>query len=255
MKRSPSRLGAILAATGAVAAVAAPAASADAPSFGRCPTGTTNLIACVVFQSTSGSIGANTNSINVGNALKLEGGVTYNDDTRQYAFVPPVSGDALTGRPITVSSNLFGRGLPFSLNTLTATIQQVGPVGYDFSNENITAPVRIKFSNPLLGAGCAIGSAASPISLHLTTGITNPPAPNAPIAGSQGEQTDVPGADLALTGVVEVDNAYAVPAASNCGAVAPATVTRIINQQLGLPSAAGTNTATITGDDFLIFPS
>ena len=51
--------------------------------------------------------------------------------------------------------------------------------------------------------------------------------------------------------VVEVDNAYAVPAATSCGAVARTTVTRIINEQLGLPSPAGTNTTQLTNDIYI----
>jgi hypothetical protein len=255
MKRCTSRLGAILAAATAVTAAAAPVASADAPSFSRCPTTTAGVVDCVVFQSTSGSIGANSHSINVGSSLTLEGGIAYNRVTRQHTFVPPTSGDALTGQPITVASNLFGSGLPFTLNTLTATIQQAGPVDYNFSTEDITAPIQIRFSNPLLGSGCTIGSTADPLSLNLTTGTTSPPAPNAPITGDQGTLTDVPGTDQANIGVVEVDNAYAVPAAQSCGSVAQTLVTRVINQQLGLPSPAGTNTASVTGNDYLKAPA
>ena len=115
--------------------------------------------------------------------------------------------------------------------------------------------MRVKFTNPLLGTNCAIGSAASPIALHLTTGTTSPPPPNAPISGMVGDFSSPPGTLFAVSGNVHVDNAYAVPAATTCGAVAQATVTKAINKALGLPSPAGTNTATLTDDIWFGNPS
>jgi hypothetical protein len=258
MKRRTPRLGTAVAAAVSVAAVVAPAASAavpSAPSFARCPTTTPGVFGCLVIQSTSGSIGANRNSINVGNALKVEGGLVSDDATGTTSFVPPVSGNALTAQPVVVNSNLFGSGFPLTLNTLTATIQQAGPVSFDYSTFDITAPIKIKFNNPLLGSSCTIGSSASPLTLHLTTGITNPPAPNTPITGNQGQLVDVAGVDITAQDALEVDNAYAVPVASGCGAVAPSVVTKAINKQLGLPSPAGTNTAQVTNDIFIRFVS
>ncbi|WP_027007846.1 hypothetical protein [Conexibacter woesei] len=250
MKRCTPRLGAALTAL-SVLALGATTASADVPSFSRCPVGAPNLSSCLVAQSTGGSIGANRNSVNVGTSVKIEGGVAQDPDTHQFTFVPPASGPALTGTPVVVSNNLFGTGLPFSLNTLTAQIQQVGAITYDYSTFSFTAPIRIKFSNPLLGTNCAIGSTAAPITLNLTTDITDPPPPNQPIFGDQGSISRPAGLILESDDVIDVDNAYAVPAASNCGAVAPATVTKAINKQLGLPSPAGTNTATITNNVYV----
>jgi hypothetical protein len=254
MKRRTSRIGMTLAAVAGVAAVSASAASAaSTPSFSRCPTATPGVFACLDVNTTGGSIGANRNSINVGGAIAIQGGIRYDDAVGDNVFVPPVSGDALTGRPVTVASNIFGTGLPFTLNSVTATVQQVGPITFNYSSFDITAPIRVRFDNALLGSSCTIGSAASPITLHLTTGITNPPAPNTPIAGNGGTFADVPGADLAVQDVLEVDNAYAVPAATSCGAASRAAVTKIINKQLGLPSPAGTNTAQLTNDIYFKF--
>jgi hypothetical protein len=255
MKRRTSHLGTAVAAAVSVAAVVAPVASADlsAPSFARCPTTAAGVAGCLVIQSESGSIGANSNRIDVGNAVKIEGGLAVDDATGNVSFVPPAAGSALTAQPVVVSSNLFGSGFPLTLNTLTATIQQAGPIAFDYSSFSVTAPIKIKFNNPLLGSSCTIGSNASPLTLNLTTGITNPPAPNTPIVGNQGALVDVPGVDIASQGALEVDNAYAVPVASNCGAVAPSVVTKAINKQLGLPSPAGTNTAQLKNDIFIKF--
>jgi hypothetical protein len=254
MKRRTSRIGMTLAAVAGVAAVSASAASAaSTPSFSRCPSTTPGVFACLNVNTTGGSIGANRNSINVGGAIAIQGGIRYNSDADAFEFVPPASGDALTGRPVTVASNIFGTGLPFTLNSVTATVQQVGAVSFDYSSYDITAPIRVRFDNALLGSSCTIGSAASPLTLHLTTGTTNPPAPNTPISGNGGTFADVPGTDIAIQGAIQVDNAYAVPAATSCGAASRATVTKIINKQLGLPSPAGTNTAQLTNDIYFKF--
>lgn len=47
-------------------------------------------------------------------------------------------------------------------------------------------PVKIHLENPLLGESCYVGSSSSPVIWELTTGVTNPPAPNKAIKGSSG---------------------------------------------------------------------
>jgi hypothetical protein len=104
--------------------------------------------------------------------------------------------------------------------------------------------------NPFLGSGCYIGSAATPVTLKLTVGTTSPPPPNQPITGSAGDITS--NADGSVTYAVGnklVDNAFAVPAASNCGAtlVDKLLITAAVNLKEGLPSPAGKNTAIMQG--------
>jgi hypothetical protein len=250
MKRSSSRLGAVLAAaTIGVSALAASSASAAVPSFDRCPRAAPNITECLVVKSTGGSIAANGHVLPLpGNAVTIEGG--FAQVNGQITLTPPVSGPALTGRPVDVPGGLFGPGFPASINTVKATIEQAGPVAFDYNSFDVTAPVRIRFANPLLGSSCAIGSAASPITLHLTANTTSPPPPNVPISGSYGSLDTPPGTNFAAIGNVQVDNAFAVPAATGCGIVAQAQVTKIINKNLGLPSAAGRNTASLEDDIF-----
>jgi hypothetical protein len=236
-------------------ALAAGSASAATPSYDRCPTADPNVVECVFLQSTSGVLGANSNSINLGDHVTFEGGAAQDPITSDVSFVPPASGDALTSTPITIASASIG--LPASYTTITATIQQVGPANFNDNSFDLTVPVRVKFNNPLLGSNCAVGSTAEPISLHLTTGTTHPPAPNTPVSGSHGaisRPATPAGTFFESSNVVEVDNAYAVPAATNCGAVAQSTVTKAINSALGLPSPAGTNSASLTGNLFVGYP-
>jgi hypothetical protein len=209
-------------------------ASADVPSFDRCPRADPAVTGCAVIRSTDGSIAASAHRLPLAGAdVTVEGGIT--EDGR---FVPPLTGPALTAKPVTVPGGLFGTDLPYRLNTVKATIEQVGPVSYDFFTYSLTAAVRIHFTNPLLGSNCAIGSAASPIALSLP--VTTP-----------GTLTAPPGTYFAVEGQVQRDTAFAVPAATGCGVVAQSTVTKAINQNLGLPSPAGANDATLTLDHYI----
>ena len=111
----------------------------------------------------------------------------------------------------------------------------------------LTLPVRVHLKNPLLGNSCYIGSESNPIQLHLTTGKTSPPAPNKPISGNPGFFEEE---NLIIT-VKEnklVDNAWAAPAATGCGEFFSFLIDPIVNSKLGLPSAAGNNTAILMGE-------
>lgn len=114
----------------------------------------------------------------------------------------------------------------------------------------VTLPVRIHLKNPLLGSGCYIGSEASPITLHLTTGTTSPKAPNKPIKGTIGrEETPSEGENefLRITGNSLVDNAFSVPKAEGCGELFAFLIDPIVDSKLKLPSEDGNNTAILTG--------
>jgi hypothetical protein len=219
---------AALTAAGLAATTAGPAL-ADDPSFDRCPRGQATVAGCAEIRSTDGSITANGHTLPLAGAdIDIQGGLT---DVG--VWVPSTTRPALTARPVDVPGGLFGRDLPFDLNTVKATIEPVGPVVYDVYSYKVTAPVRIHFANPLLGPNCAIGSAAAPITLNLV--VTTP-----------GTFTSPPNADFGLEGQVQGDATFAVPAATGCGVVAQSAVTRIINRNLGLPSAAGGNSAQLT---------
>ena len=92
-----------------------------------------------------------------------------------------------------------------------------------------------------LGANCSVGTTAAPIDINvLSTGTTSPPAPNSPISGSP----------YLTNGFVRlVNNSFSVPGASGCPPLGfdPNGINNAINQNLGLPSAAGNNTAVIDG--------
>ena len=148
---------------------------------------------------------------------------------------------------------LFGTSLPYNLNTVTATDPAGRPGRLRLLGVRHHGADPHQVHQPAAGHQLRHRLGGSPITLHLTTGTTNPPAPNTPISGRPGHVADVPGPTCRDRRRVQVDNTFAVPAATNCGVVAPAAVTKAINKQLGLPSAAGTNAATITSDHYFTY--
>ena len=109
-------------------------------------------------------------------------------------------------------------------------------------------PVKVKLNNPLLGESCYIGSSTEPIVLKLTTGTTKPPPPNTPITGKIGEiSSRAEGGILVIKNNSLVDNSFAVPGANGCGGAYSSVVDPLVDAKLGLPAAAGNNTAILNG--------
>jgi hypothetical protein len=117
------------------------------------------------------------------------------------------------------------------------------------SGVGIKLPARVHLENPLLGSSCYVGSSGSPINLNLITGTTAPPAPNKPLKGSRGTLEFLEeGAITRLNGHTLVDNAWSAPGASGCGGpLVEYVLDPIINASIGVPSAAGKNTAILSG--------
>jgi hypothetical protein len=116
------------------------------------------------------------------------------------------------------------------------------------SGTALSLPLKVHLENPFLGSSCYIGSNAKPIVIEFTTGKTSPPPPNTPITGNVGElsfnstETILTDKNNAL-----VNNSYAAPGAEGCGGIFAFLVDPIVDSKLGLPSAAGHNTAILKG--------
>jgi hypothetical protein len=109
-------------------------------------------------------------------------------------------------------------------------------------------PVKVKLNNPLLGEACYIGSNTEPIVLNLISGTTNPPKPNEPITGNPGTpESNEEGTILTISHNKLVDNSFAAPRANGCGGSFSSLIDPLLNRSLGLPSAAGHNTAILEG--------
>lgn len=144
---------------------------------------------------------------------------------------------------------VFQNGLT-GVNATTELAKPASEIGISTDNllnqegVALSLPVKIKLDNPLLGSACYIGSSASPVTLNLTDGPTAPPPPNKSISGKVGSLKFKD--EFTLIEILKntlVDNAFAAPEATGCGGLLAPVIDPVIGAKLGLPSAAGKNTA------------
>jgi hypothetical protein len=280
MKSLSSRLRALIVALPLALLGATPAASAVEPSgvptgdyalFGACPLSAPNITDCLVMQTSGGQFTIGRVTVPIDRTITIQGGLVTDPTTEALTFAPPANAPALSQTPLGVpggleglisqrnlaplSRSLFGR-LRQRLNTLTATLEPVGPLQVNLINllteegPTVVLPVRVKLDNVLLGNSCYIGSSSEPITIGLTDGTTSPPPPNTPISGSPGSLSfENEGEELALSGSSLVDNSFAVPGVNGCGPFG--LLDGAIDHQVGLPSPAGSNTAIVDGTETL----
>jgi hypothetical protein len=234
--------------------------------FSDCPTSVSGVYDCVYSQSTSGSFTLGTTTVTIGSTpIVFQGGVTGDTET----FVPAADGDTLSKVPLTVPGGLLGLTPPNlfpqplqgiidaainAFNGVTATAELVATPTFSFGNfltghgTTVTLPVQIQLSNPFLGNACFIGSASDPVTLNLTTGKTKPPAGVTKLKGTHGTLGFFDDGNVAAAnGDTIVDNAFAVPGATGCGGIFSALIDPVVNAKTGIPAAAGTNSAVLTG--------
>jgi hypothetical protein len=245
--------------------------------FGQCPLSDPATTLCLSTAAVGGKLTVGTVTVPIGRSFHLQGGVDVIENREQEVvkdeFIAAKDGATLSTTAQTMPGGLAGTvdagllpaglrrefdGLLASGNThVTATIELARPasaLGIDIQNLleaagiALVLPVRVRLSNRFLGADCYVGSAAHPISMQLTTGETRPPKPNTPIRGKVGKATLSDEYNLTVVkGSSFVDNSFAVPAATGCGASPSRSVDRAVNARLGLPAAAGHNTVILDG--------
>jgi hypothetical protein len=245
-----------------------------------CPTDDPAVVLCTYAETNGGELAIGSTSVPITKPIVLQGGgvPAGGPNFNEYDLVAATDGDTMSKTALNVPGGLAGlvkceeikgSGLLEALaratcravfengvTGVTATTELVATATNpavlnltDLVEESGTAlslPVRAHLQNPLLGEGCYVGSAASPLELHLTDGKTSPPPPNTPIAGKLGTPaSEVEGEfeSLTTTGNVLVDNAFSVPVAEGCGGALAFLIDPVIDAKLGLPSAAGHNTA------------
>jgi hypothetical protein len=240
----------------------------DFANFADCPLSNPLVKQCLFSQVSSGEVKIGSTAVPIKNTITLQGG-KYTEEEVDH-FVGAADGNTLSKTPQTVPGGLLGVVAPEALPTfvkeilnefinkgitgVTATTELVGSVGLSESNlvngvgVAITLPVRIHLNNAFLGAGCYLGSSSHPVTLELTTGVTEPPAPNEPISGTLGEIEFKDNFNLlVITGNKLVDNTFSVPKASGCGGLLSLLVDPAVDLKLGLPSESGHNTAILEG--------
>jgi hypothetical protein len=248
--------------------------------FNDCTLNKPQTILCLYSETTSGSltIGSKTTPISK-TPVVLQGGVTVNPATEELIFLGAEDGNTLTKVPQPVPGGLLGVTAPtwwpkflqdLFNNTInngftgvTATMELAGPASSVHVNPAalivqegtaLEMPVKVKLDNPFLGSSCYIGSNSSPIVLKLTTGTTSPPPPNKPISGSVKSVLPEPGSGGTIEKIDDaklVDNSFSVPGANGCGGLFSFLIDPFVNSIVGIPSAAGKNTAILEGDQWL----
>jgi hypothetical protein len=241
-------------------------------NFSQCPLSNPAVVTCIYGKTTSGEFKIGSTSVPLTKATTLQGGIEQKGS--ELTFVGAANGETLSKTPETVPGGLLKIVAPSSwpgwlqaifnefinkgLTGVTATTELVGTPTLNLfaalsgSGTALALPVRVHLENPFLGGSCYIGSGSHPISVNLTTGTTSPPAPNEPITGSPG-QTEVKneGNLIFIANNSLVDNSFAVPTAEGCGGIFSFLVDPAVDAELGLPSAAGHNTAILNGSQEL----
>jgi hypothetical protein len=264
----------------AVSLAAAPSASAAehhptgafAP-FVDCPLSNAAVEQCVLSHTTSGEFTIGRKTVPIGTTVTLQGGTTENPETGALTFVGAEDGNTLSNTALPVPGGLLGvvapEFLPEGARQLFDEIIEKGPTGVTATAElaapagsiglntqhllfgegtALSLPLKIKLSNPFLGEDCYIGSDADPVTIELTTGTTNPPAPNKPIKGDPGKlEIEEEGALVLIKDNSLVNNSFAAPEAEGCGGLLSAVVDPAVDAEIGLPAAAGSNTAILNG--------
>lgn len=258
--------------------------SGEYARFNNCPSTTEGVYKCIYSVTESGTVVLGKKTVPIVNPVTLQGGVSKADRTTKFSqFYAATNGVTLSKTPQPVPGGLTGlvncKEISLSwlrtscewvfengLTGVNATLELARPASeiqlseahlVSESGVALKLPVRMHLENPLLGSECFIGSSGSPIMWNLTTGETSPPAPNAPIHGSGGTPVSIEeGLILELKDGSLVDNAWSAPGASGCGGwPAEYILDPIIEASVGVPSAAGHNTAILNTTSYLALAS
>ena len=245
--------------------------------FADCPLSNAEVQTCVFAETKGGLFTVGKKTVPIVNPVILQGGLISreNEETEVVTteFVAAEDGNTLSKTPQPVPGGLLGIIAPSFLpkflqeifnefinngiTGVTATNELAAPASsIQLSTANLLAekgtalslPLKIKLSNTFLGSECYVGSNAKPIVIDFTTGTTEPPLPNKPIKGSAGTLKFNSEFTLAtISGGKLVNNSFAAPEAKGCGGIFSFLIDPAVNAELGLPAAAGNNTAILEG--------
>jgi hypothetical protein len=268
-------VGAIAAA--ATAAIGVPGAIATPTGgyavFAQCPLHGERVNSCIYSPTESGEVTIGKQGVPLVNTQYLQGGLLKEEEPLVKYMAGALNGETLTKTPQSVPGGLAGlvkcsqiagsglvekalrvtckltfeNGLT-GVNAITELAAPASAITINIKAEErgegtaLILPVKIRLENPLLGSECYIGSEADPVTLELTTGATGGGGPT----GKPGtRRTFEEGGIVEVGGLSLVSNTFAAPGASGCGPLGLLDGT--VNDQIGLPSPAGDNTAILNG--------
>jgi hypothetical protein len=269
----------------ALLAIASPALATpkgEFAVFADCPLSTPGLTDCFFANTESGQFTIGKKNVPIVNPQVLQGGLKATEVSPFFEFVGAADGNTLPRTPQKVPGGLSGlvncteikgsgllekalRGsceaiFENGVTGVNATVELAAPAKSIVINfaallaqtgTALSLPVKVHLENPLLGSSCFIGSNAAPVVIGFTSGTTSPPPPNSPITGKIGEVEFSESGILKVKNNSLVNNSFAAPATNGCGGIFEFLLAPIINSQLGVPSAAGHNTAILNGSQEL----
>jgi hypothetical protein len=241
--------------------------------FADCPLNNSLVEECIVAKTETGEFVVGKKTVPIENPITLQGGTHENEVTGALTFYGAEGGETLSHSPQGVPGGLLGlvnckaiKGSGFletaarlacewvfenSFTGVKATTELAGTpeqIGLNLTNlltESGTAlslPVKVHLENTLLGSECYIGSNAKPVELELTTGTSGS------TKGKAGELHILEGGNLLeITKNSLVNGEFAAPEAKGCGGIFASLIDPLVNSELGLPAAAGTNKAILNG--------
>jgi hypothetical protein len=250
--------------------------------FADCPVTAPSLTDCFYAKTESGSFTIGKKNVPIVTPQILQGGLRGIEVAPFFEFVAAKDGKTLPQTPQKVPGGLTGlvncteikgsglleKALRASCEAIfengvtgvNATVELAAPASsivvnlgalLEAKGTALSLPAKVHLENPLLGSACYIGSNSAPVVLNLTSGTTSPPPPNKPITGAVGELEFTPSGILKVKNNSLVNNSFAAPATNGCGGIFEFLLGPIINGQLGVPSAAGHNTAILNGSQQL----
>lgn len=233
----------------------ATAAAADAASpydrFAHCPYNDPTVITCIYSETNTGSFVLGSKNVPIDQPIVLQGALNT-----ARTWVNPVGAPAMSEPELNVPGGILGvPGWDGPLLGVKSIAKLRGTPVLSVANYALQTgvamelPIRVQLKNPMLSNDCSIGSTSDPMTLKLTTGTTAPPAPNSPITGTRGTVANEEGGRI-LRYVTNslVDNSFAAPKAKWCDLFGTSTlITAAVNASVGLPAAAGKNTAVLGG--------
>jgi hypothetical protein len=258
-----------LAIVGVPAAMATP--TGGYAVFAQCPTKTVGVEGCIFSPTESGYVTIGKQEVPIVNPQDLQGGLLEETEPFVKHLAGALNNETLTKTAQKVPGGLLGikceeitgsgwleteaRKLCEDLfaNHLTnvyAITELAAPASSVVLNEAaeefgvgtaLKLPVKVRLENPLFGSECYIGSESEPLELNLTTGATT----GGPTGKPGTKTTKEEGGILVISGISLVNNTFKAPGASGCGLFG--LLDGLINSKIGLPSAAGKNTAVLNG--------
>jgi hypothetical protein len=247
--------------------------------FAQCPYPNLEVKKCLYSTTTSGEVVLGSKKVPIVNPVVLQGGAGAIGEDNFSKFYGATNGITLSKAAQPVPGGLAGIinckeikdfflrlscevTFENGVTGLNSTLELAKPATDIRISENnlsgeigvaLEMPVKVHLENPFLGSSCYVGSSSSPLIWQLTTGETNPPAPNTKIHGALGELEFLEeGRILETKGTKLVDNAWSAPGATGCGGfLVELLLNPIINSASGLPAAKGKNTAILNNNIFV----